>query len=343
MSEPRIDKELIKKYLAGNADKSEKDLVEYFIQQKGAIDMFEKVWEEQYQDMNIQPSDKISDPVRMEKWKAVIREKIDQKPGTRPVGKLRFFTFGQVAIWAILLLGSVLWGVSKFMDKPNPSKVETEWTTYTTSNGKRAIIRLSDSTVIYLGAESSLTYPTRFAAHERKVRLEGEAFFEVARDTNRPFLVISEDVVTQVLGTSFKVESFNGSPTLVSVSSGKVRVSQRLENQELRLLADLTKGQQVAWDRQKDIANTSISTPISADTFMSGKLIFEDRPLAEIVEALKRNYNLEIKIQRPSLAKRPIRIILEKNLTRRQIMDVIAAAGGFKYALDKNNGNITIF
>lgn len=341
MSAPHIDEELIKKYLAGNADEMEKDLVERFMQQKGAIEVFERVWEELHQEMNAPADASVSYPTRMEKWKATIRQKIEQDllaQSAQQAGGHRSLIFKQVAIWTILLLCGALWGTSAFLNRQSVS--DTEWITHVTPNGKKAVIRLSDSTMVYLGAGSSLKYPKRFKGDKREVQLEGEAFFDVAKDPEKRFLVVSDEVVTQVLGTSFKVESFAGLSTRVSVSTGQVRVSQVSDGQE-HILADLTAGQQMAWDKQIGVAKTDLNTSASAEDFMSGKLVFEDSPLAEIAQTLERNYNVKIDIQQAYLSNNRIRITLEKDLAFKQVMEVLAAAGGFTYTLDK--GHIKIF
>lgn len=344
MSKQQIDENLIKRFLAGQADESERTLVEIFLQKEGSADLFEKVWDEWHQEMNSQPQEEVVDSIRMERWKSDIRKRIEGDLGRHSKTKrLNFKIYRQVAIWATLILGGALWGLHTYFSNPMQDSVENEWITYTTANGKRAIIHLSDSSTIYLGAGSSLSYPKQFVENKREVKLKGEAFFEVSKNPNMPFSVISDEVITQVLGTSFEVEAFEGSSILVSVSTGKVRVAQLVENDEQIFLTDLTAGQRLEWTEKMGVIKTDLVTPGDAAVFMSGKLVFEDRPLIEIAEALKRNYHLNIEIANATLANKPIRISLENNLTRQQIMDVLAATGGFKYRIDKKNDNIKIF
>lgn len=88
--------------------------------------------------------------------------------------------------------------------------------------------QLEDGTVITLQPKSKLIFPDHFATDIREVKLEGEAFFQVARNTHRPFYVYHQNLVTHVLGTSFNVKSFrNNSFIEVAVRTGRVEVYER--------------------------------------------------------------------------------------------------------------------
>ncbi|MEO6177632.1 MAG: FecR domain-containing protein [Flavobacterium circumlabens] len=85
------------------------------------------------------------------------------------------------------------------------------------------LLRLSDGTKVWVNENTQIEYPEHFAANERIVKLKGEAFFEVARDTTRPFIISSGDIKTTVLGTSFDVKAY-GKIAEVNVRTGKVKV-----------------------------------------------------------------------------------------------------------------------
>ena len=92
--------------------------------------------------------------------------------------------------------------------------------------GKVAKIVLPDGSRVWLNARSSLIYPNKFLTGQpRKVKLNGEAYFEVAHDKSRPFIVETEKVQTRVLGTSFNVRSYNDENPIVTLVSGSVQVS----------------------------------------------------------------------------------------------------------------------
>lgn len=95
-------------------------------------------------------------------------------------------------------------------------------------NGQKSTLKLEDGTIIRLNAGSKLSYQKEFASHERRVILEGEAFFEVMRDETRPFIVETKNLTTTVLGTSFNVKAYQKERNCsVAVVSGKVKVTMR--------------------------------------------------------------------------------------------------------------------
>lgn len=98
--------------------------------------------------------------------------------------------------------------------------------TLTTPTGGIYRVRLPDGTAVTLNAASQLIYPTQFVEKERRVRLQGEAFFEVVKDANHPFLVESDGNVVQVLGTEFVVANYpNDHAPIITLLSGSVQIT----------------------------------------------------------------------------------------------------------------------
>src|SRR5690606_29105984 len=98
------------------------------------------------------------------------------------------------------------------------------WLTAQTTWGQKSTITLSDGTTIKLNSGSRLRYPEAFDEGLREVHLEGEAFFDVARNEHSPFVVRTKSVTTRVLGTSFNIEAFPDEQISVTVATGKVEV-----------------------------------------------------------------------------------------------------------------------
>ena len=103
---------------------------------------------------------------------------------------------------------------------------ETRYLTKTTTRGQKATITLSDGSKVWLNAESTVTFAEQFDGETREISLEGEAFFDVVRNPNQPFIVKTDDLTTRVLGTSFNVSAYPGEKNIqVTVATGKVEVS----------------------------------------------------------------------------------------------------------------------
>ena len=162
------------------------------------------------------------------------------------------------------------------------------------NTSKPSSIQLADGSTVTLQPRSEITFARSLGGPLREVRLSGEAFFNVSRDVNRPFRVYSEDIVTQVLGTSFTVRAYQGDKKVtVAVSSGKVQVYTK-KSEENRVI--LAPNQQAVYDKNKAevirevVKNPEIILPRSNLFHMS----FDETPVAKIFDVLQENYGIEI-------------------------------------------------
>lgn len=159
---------------------------------------------------------------------------------------------------------------------------------------------LSDGTKVWLNAESSLTYPSVFEKKgKREVELIGEAYFEVAKDTNRPFIVQSKGQSVTVLGTRFNLSAYPGAHSQTTLVEGKVCVKNMHRQQELLLLPN----QQAVLTKE----NNLLKKEVDAETYMSwinGIYEFNHVSLSDITSQLSRWYNVEIQFSDKSLRKK---------------------------------------
>lgn len=147
---------------------------------------------------------------------------------------------------------------------------------------------LSDGTVIYLNAESKLRYPVNFGKGEREVELEGEAYFEVAPDKERPFQVRTSDLDVRVLGTGFNVSAYrNGYRSEVTLAHGAVIVEKA--GKELALKPD----EQFVADKQSGKMFVQTVDAWKICGWKSGILYFEGMPLEELAVKLSRWYGVQ--------------------------------------------------
>ena len=160
--------------------------------------------------------------------------------------------------------------------------------------GKRFELELSDGTIVYLNAGSSLKYPVRFLGEgERKVFLVGEAYLEVAKDSGRPFTVRTSDLLeVQVLGTRFNVSNYpEDETTEVVLVEGSVGLHSNGENKSPLILEPGYKG---SFDRQKgNISTTPVITGVYT-SWVKGELVFRAMSLENILRKLERHYNVTI-------------------------------------------------
>ena len=104
---------------------------------------------------------------------------------------------------------------------------ETAFNIVTTPRGGQYQVGLPDGTKVWLNAESSLKYPAKFANHNRTVELTGEGYFEVAKNKDKPFLVVTANQKVEVLGTHFNVNAYADEPSIkTTLLEGSVKVHQ---------------------------------------------------------------------------------------------------------------------
>ncbi len=171
----------------------------------------------------------------------------------------------------------------------------------TTQLGQKSNIVLSDGTHIKLNSGSSITYPKRFNGDIREVYLEGEAFFEVVKNPDKPFIVKTKNLTTQVLGTSFNVSDFVDQDASVTVATGKVRVSKNVSGEKVMLLP----GMQV-----KIYDGKMISKEVDLEKSLAWKkgiIHFDKIPLKDAVLILERWYNINIELSNELLGNCVIR------------------------------------
>ncbi|MEA5256690.1 FecR family protein [Arcicella aquatica] len=165
-------------------------------------------------------------------------------------------------------------------------------------------IYLSDGSIVSLEKNSKLRYKKGFEVSKRVVYLTGEAFFEISKNPKRPFLVYSNEVITKVLGTSFRVTAYeNAKDIVVSVKTGKVSVfANKSATERDEKLEDELKGvvlkpnQQAVYERNTDRLNkTLVAIPdILVLPPVNQNFEFDNTPISEVFATLQKAYGIEI-------------------------------------------------
>lgn len=165
-------------------------------------------------------------------------------------------------------------------------------------------VKLADGSVMTLGAESRAEID--FGSGKRQIELDhGQAFFDVAHDQNRPFIVIAGDVDIRAIGTKFDVRRDNGD-VRVSVLEGRIEVRRR---GIMSILASkrpdrvLTAGLKVEFDTASARFSTVRHTPLVAGEWRSGRLYYDEAPLSEIIADIQRYRSAPVRITDPAIAR----------------------------------------
>ena len=168
-----------------------------------------------------------------------------------------------------------------------------------TSGNEQKMFLLPDSSQVWLNKNSRLMYQPDFEGAERAVVLEGEAFFEVTHNPEKPFTVETAEALTTVLGTSFNLRAYPEEKTVeLKVATGKVAFAAEDE----QALALVPSGYAAILQKPVNTISKFRNLSENAWAWKSGHLTFRDESLAEIATVLERYYEVELHLQNPQLA-----------------------------------------
>lgn len=197
-------------------------------------------------------------------------------------------------------------------------------------NGGEFQVTLADGTKVCLNAGTKLTYPIAFVGKERRVHLEGEGYFEVKRDENKPFIVEIKGMEVKVLGTSFNLRSFAAdNRSTATLISGKIEVktsSRRVElspNQQ----ADLWVGENKLDVREVDAAVYSAWT--------KGRFVFRRERLETILDDVSRWYNVTVFYEQSSAKDILFSGIMERYADISKTLEMLEKTGKVSFIIDE--------
>ncbi|QDH79791.1 DUF4974 domain-containing protein [Echinicola soli] len=210
-----------------------------------------------------------------------------------------------------------------------------EWITYCNPAGQKSKVQLPDGSVIYINAATEVKYQEGFGQIHREVFVEGESFFEVAKDSI-PFRVHSAGLVTEALGTSFNISTFDASSIRVQLVTGIVKVYHAFE---VKPSAQLSPGEEVRL--KKGQLSPVFSFDIhQAIAWKEGTIWLDRTPLTEAISMLERWYDVNIIVTNPP--KNDVYFTGEfKNAMLTHLLESLAYSYRFEYKIDKKNITIT--
>lgn len=266
---------IIDRYLAGQATAAETRLMEAF---------FESI--ERKQDA---PDAVASEAIWQEI--AVSISGPDPEPEPEPVIKRNHWR-SMALVAGSLMVACALGYLGYYMLQSSASEMITKSAPY----GEKVIVALTDGSKVILNSGSSIAFPRVFDDSQREINLQGEAFFEVTRSENQPFIVHTGELSTRVLGTSFNIQAFDENAISVTVATGRVQVFQdpahRSDSGEPLESVFLDPSQQVIYQNHRFTVNrVDLAKSIA---WKDDILEFDDASLSSVVSTLERWYDIDI-------------------------------------------------
>lgn len=318
MTKPEIEK-LIDRYLRGDATPEETDLVERFYDRLAGREADWEVWE----------------AAAKKELGARLYRKIRQKT-KKPQSRKLWLWIPAAAAALILLITTFLLPDQYRSGDATELPAITEKTI--TATAEQRSILLSDGTYVLLSPGASLIFPSSFEEETREVRLEGEAWFDVQRDSLHPFRVLAGGVITTVLGTSFSINAHpEDTKVEVKVTSGRVQV-----NSEEKELAVLEKDDQLEYasgeytvlrEEAEDLRTVPLPRP--------GVWKLSDVTMTEATAFVSKRWDREIVFENPEIGDCPLYASFNADDSMEEVLTILCGVSRSEYKTE--DGVIKIF
>ena len=286
---------LLGKYLSGNCTAEEQNSVQAWInstpENQAVFEEYQKVWmlsgmDNAQLDVDVDAGwNELTRRIKsFEVLQADIREEKKQK--TRQLS----FVLMRVAAVFILIFGFFFLFNHLNKQKNTPSIV------YTASGVSDQPFVLADGSEVYLNEDARITYPEKFNAQTREINFEGEAFFNVAHNAEKPFIIHCGEVEVEVLGTSFDLCTCPDDDQItLYLESGKVRFSSLDKDKgTIREQVILVPGDKAVYDKKTGVICRSQFNGQNYLAWKTGVLTFEKTPLTEVLNTRENTYNSKI-------------------------------------------------
>lgn len=313
----KINENNIIKFLSGQASLEEANKILHW---KNSNDENKKTYKEIEAAFNT--SEIVMNPEKFDAFGAysIVKLKL-QKSKVVSFRRSKLKQFVGYAATAIIAIGLTWFSQKHFLAEDVPMQAAEAYQSVETPSGAKSLITLEDGTKIWLNAKSKLTYPAHFVDNKRVVTLEGEGYFEVAKDKSRPFEVKTSNLNIQVLGTVFNLKSYpeeglvettliEGRVALNKITNEKEQEIYQLKpNQQALFIKKegfLTTNEMAAANLSNDESNTRSSEKLvvndivdidAVTAWKDGNMIFKNETFESIAIKLERRYNAKIVFQ----------------------------------------------
>ena len=340
---------LLAKKKAGEATPEELDelstLAEGREEETFALELLDKVW--------IAPMEPVPETYpNRNVWHRVQRSVYAEQE--QPAGRQVFRTVGVLAAAAAILGAVVIGGLYVRGKKIGPeATTEQRLNQVATQPGSRTKVALPDGSLVWLNANSQLTYDNKvFGMEERAVKLVGEAYFDVAKNEKSPFIIHTRDMTIRVLGTAFTVRAYPKDKTAeTALIRGLVEITTRRDPERKIVLKPNEKivvPVETA-DEKIDGAGQRIHAPagpytilrlgrdsVNETVWIGSKLEFDNLALEELAPKLERWYNIHVHFGDGRIGKRHFSGVIEKE-TLTETLEAMKLSGKFMYEIKGND------
>lgn len=206
-----------------------------------------------------------------------------------------------------------------------------------TAEGEKKEIKLPDGSTVILNCLSSLSYPQTMDGSTREVVLNGEAYFDVAKNPKSTFIVKAENIEVKVLGTKFNINAYEDKENITTtLFEGIVSVGIHARNP-----SKLKPGEQAIFSKKtKELETRVLSHPAEEEAWRNDVLVFDNEKLANILETLSRQYGVKFEIDNKQLEQLRITARFDTSVSIQNALNILSQSANFTYIKENNKYKI---
>lgn len=237
-----------------------------------------------------------------------------------------------IAASVAIILAVIFFNTSSFHNSKSDLTDQSELIEKIAPAGKISTFEFEDGTIVKLFSGTKITYPKKFDVHKREVYVDGEAFFNVSKNKDRPFIVKTNSLVTTAIGTSFNVRTYeNNNNCDVSLVTGKVKVEKLNKSIETLNEIILEPGEE-AHLKNGGVVKQSFNIEERV-SWKDGYIYLHDKSFEESVEILKRWFHVDFEVENQYKSKGKKGTGKFKNQNLKNILDVMGHSFGFTFEI----------
>lgn len=291
--ERHIDEDILIRFVVGETSSDESAMVEEWVtlsnDNRSQLEQIRKTWTLTSDPVKAEPAEVNVDLA----WNKVKSRMVDFKEIEKKIApKQRSIGYYFVRVAAVLVIGIMVYGIIQYQfSGQNSIQIASKDSTITDNP-------LPDGTMIALNQNTTIEYQKEFSGKERRVKLEGEAFFDVEPDKEKPFVIQAQDAIITVLGTSFNVKAMkNDEAVEVLVEEGLVELSNPDRSQSTKLKV----GEKGIFLKSTNEVKKETEIDVESLYWLNKTLLFRDTELSVVFETLERLYDVNIEVDNSSI------------------------------------------
>lgn len=324
------------KYFSGNCTEEERAHIENWLNQspniQAVFDEYGQVWKSTGLEKNLAEVDVEKDWIELNKRIAAVETINEEIYASRfTINRKALYFAARVAAVLVIAFG-FLFLFKQLKHEPAPVNIS-----YTAAEVLQSPLILADGSEVFLNKGAVINYPEKFAEGSRRINFEGNAFFNIAHNPDKPFIITVGSLEIEVLGTTFNLCTCPGNDEVVlCLESGKVRFSSiNAEDGSVKEQVILTPGQKGIFNKNTGLITRSEVKGQNYLAWKTGVLVFDKAPIDEVICAIEQTYNIKVITSKPfsgqSLTAR------FENETPENIFESLHTIFGIHYEFDGKN------